>query len=255
VWLSGAEKSYMEDEPGAIQESLRALTQFFVNDGTLGDTLLRVSQMACEITPAKYAGITMMVEGSPRTAVFTHPDAPEIDKAQYRSGEGPCMYAFRDQQIYRIDSTLEDDRWPEFAQLAAEHGIRSTLSVPLAARNHKLGALNMYAETVGAFTEAHERSVRLFADQASIALANAQVYWDARQLSENLSQAIESRETISQAVGILIAVGGRSPDEAFQILVSASQRENRKVRDIAQEIVTRTIERGTEGAGANHRYG
>jgi GAF domain-containing protein len=239
----------MQDEQGAIQESLRALTQFFVNDGTLGDTLLRVSQMACEITPAKYAGITMMVEGSARTGVFTHTDAPEIDEAQYRHGEGPCMYAFREQRSYRIDSTLEDDRWPEFAQMAASHGINSTLSVPLAARGTNLGALNLYAVPVAAFTDAHERSIRVFADQASIALANAQVYWDARHLSENLSQAIESRETISQAVGILIAIGGRSPDEAFQILVSASQRENRKVRDIAQEIVNRTIERGTEGVG------
>ena len=237
----------MEDEQHAIHESLRALTQFFVNDGTLGDTLLRVSQMACEISPAKYAGITMMVEGSPRTAVFTHAEAPEIDEAQYRTGHGPCMDAFRDQTIYRIDSTLEDVRWPEFAELAAAHGIHSTLSVPLAARGQSLGALNLYAEATSAFTPAHEHSTRLFADQASIALANAQVYWDARQLSENLSQAIESRETISQAVGILIAVGGRKPEDAFQILVNASQRENRKVREIAQDIVTRTIQRRTDG--------
>jgi GAF domain-containing protein len=237
----------MPDEQEALEESLRALTQFFVNEGTLGDTLLRVSEMACVITSAKYAGITMMVEGSPSTAVFTNTEAPEIDEAQYRSGEGPCMYAFRDQKIYRIDSTLDDERWPEFAQRAAAHGIRSTLSVPLAARGQSIGALNFYAETLGAFTEAHEHGAQHFADQASIALANAQVYWDARQLSENLSQAIASRETISQAVGILIAVGGRSPDEAFQMLVRASQRENRKVREIAQDIVTHAVERGTEG--------
>ena len=36
----------MEEKYEAMQESLRALTQFFVNDGTLGDTLLRVSEMA-----------------------------------------------------------------------------------------------------------------------------------------------------------------------------------------------------------------
>jgi GAF domain-containing protein len=237
----------MSDEQGALEENLRALTQFFVNEGTLGDTLLRVSEMAREITSAKYAGITMMVEGSPSTAVFTHTEAPEIDKAQYRSGEGPCMYAFRDQQVYRIDSTLDDVRWPDFARQAAAHGIRSTLSVPLAAQGQGLGALNLYAERPGHFTDAHEHSARHFADQASIALANAQVYWDARQLSENLSQAIASRETISQAVGILIVVGGRTPDDAFQMLVRASQRENRKVREIAQDIVTRAVERGTEG--------
>jgi GAF domain-containing protein len=236
----------MEEKQEAIQESLRALTQFFVNDGTLGDTLLRVSEMACAFTPAKYAGITLLVEGVPRTGVFTHPDAPEIDEAQYRTGEGPCMHAFRDQVLYRIDSTAADERWPEFAASAVAHGIRSTLSVPLAARGKNLGALNLYAEAENAFTAEHEASVGVFADQACIVLANAQVYWDARQLSENLGQAIETRETISQAVGILIAAGGRSPEEAFQILVNASQRENRKVRDIAEEIVARTVERRTD---------
>jgi len=237
----------MENEDEAIGESLRALTRFFVNDGTLGDTLLRVSEMACSITPAEYAGITMIVEGKPRTGVFTHPDAPEIDEAQYRTGEGPCMSAFRDGLVYRIDSTATDSRWPEFSRTAAAHDIRSTLSVPLSARGETLGALNLYAEVEGAFTDGHASIVRVFAGQASIALANAQVYWDVRQLSENLTEAIKTRETISQAVGILMAGGGRSPHAAFQVLANASQRENRKVRDIAEEIVTRTVERRTEG--------
>ena len=237
----------MENEEEAIRESLRALTQFFVNDGTLGDTLLRVSEMACSITPATYAGITLLVDGAPGTGVFTHPDAPEIDEAQYRSGEGPCMYAFRNQQIYRIDDTSSDPRWPEFAAAALGHGIHATLSVPLAARGTGLGALNLYAERTEAFNDVHEKAVLVFAEQASIALANAQVYWDARELGENLSEAIKSREVISQAVGIVMSTGGRTPDEAFQVLASASQRENRKVRDIAAEIVTRTMERGTKG--------
>jgi GAF domain-containing protein len=236
----------MENEEEAIRESLRALTQFFVNDGTLGDTLLRVSEMARSITPATYAGITLLVDGVPQTGVFTHPEAPEIDEAQYRSGEGPCMYAFRNQQTYRIDDTAEEVRWPEFAAAALSHGVRATLSVPLAARGAGIGALNLYADSPGAFTDAHEKAVLVFAEQASIALANAQVYWDARELSENLSEAIKTREVISQAVGILMVTSKRTPDEAFGILASASQRENRKVRDIAAEIVARTAERGTQ---------
>jgi GAF domain-containing protein len=238
----------MENEEEAIRESLRALTQFFVNDGTLGDTLLRVSEMACAITPAMYAGITLLVDGAPRTGVFTHPDAPEIDEAQYRSGEGPCMYAFRNQQTYRIDDTTSETRWPEFAAAALGHGIHATLSVPLAARGDGIGALNLYAQSPRAFTDAHEKGVHVFAEQASIALANAQVYWDARELSENLSEAIKTREVISQAVGILMAAGGRTPDDAFQTLASASQRENRKVRDIATDIVARTVQRGSKGS-------
>jgi GAF domain-containing protein len=150
--------------------------------------------------------------------------------------------------VYRIASTRQDQRWPEFARIALAHGIHATLSLPLLARGEGLGALNLYAQQEDAFTDAHEKLAVIFADQASIALANAQVYWDARELSENLTEAIRTRETIGQAVGILMAAGGRSPEVAFQILASASQRENRKVRDIASEIVTRTVERRTEGS-------
>jgi AmiR/NasT family two-component response regulator len=50
---------------------------------------------------------------------------------------------------------------------------------------------------------------------------------------------MESRATIEQAKGILIAQSHVSPDEAFQLLVRASQRENRKLREIAAEIVDR----------------
>jgi GAF domain-containing protein len=237
----------MPDDQEAIRQSLRALSQFFVKDGTLGDTLFRVSEMACDVTPAKYAGITMLVEGSPRTGVFTSAEAPEIDEAQYDTGEGPCLDAFRQQRVFRIESTADDDRWPAFCALAAAHGIRSTISVPLTVHRESLGALNLYAENTGAFTKAHEETVQVFADQAAIALANAQVYWDARHLSENLTQAIKSRETIDHAVGILMATGGLTPQDAFQLLVRASQRENRKLRDVAEEIVTRTMERKTEG--------
>ena len=73
-------------------------------------------------------------------------------------------------------------------------------------------------------------------------LANAQVYWDARQLNENLSQAMRSRPPSTKR-GILMVHGGRSPDEAFQLLVRASQRENRKLRELATEIVERAVQR------------
>jgi GAF domain-containing protein len=75
--------------------------------------------MACEVAVANYAGITMLVEGKVLTAAFRHPHAPEIDEAQYTTGRGPCVSAYHDQKIYRIDSTADDDRWPEFAQTAA----------------------------------------------------------------------------------------------------------------------------------------
>jgi GAF domain-containing protein len=233
----------------AMDEGFSALSQFFINDGTLGDTLLRVAELACEVSPADMAGITMLVDGRPRTGVFTDPEAPDIDTAQYDSGHGPCLDAFRDQQIYRIDSTEEEERWPEFTKEARAHGIIATLSTPMIARGESLGALNLYSRTA-VFDEAAGGRVLDFARQAAIVLANTQLYWDARQLTENMQQAMRSRSTIDQAMGILMADGGRSPDEAFQLLTRASQRENRKLRDIATDIVARVTDPSKRGQQA-----
>ena len=71
-------------------------------------------------------------------------------------------------------------------------------------------------------------------------LANVAAYWEALKLGEQLSQSIKSRAVIEQAKGMLM--GARrtmSADEAFELLRAASQRENVKLRDIAQRIVDR----------------
>ncbi len=228
------------------EDSLAALARFFVDDGTLGDTLLRVAELACKVTPADMAGITLLVEGRAATGVFTDPQAPEIDRAQYDSDSGPCLEAFRRREIVRIDSVYTEQRWPEFTAAAAAHGVIATLSVPLAARGEGLGALNLYSRT-GLFTEQGVAQAQSFGVQASILLANVQVYWDARQLSERMSQAMRSRATIERAVGIVMADGGRTPEEAFELLVRVSQRENRKLRDVAAGLVDRTVRRQRPG--------
>jgi GAF domain-containing protein len=230
----------MSDELALLEESLRTLSGFFVGDGTLGETLLKVAQLACEATPADMAGITMLADGRPATVVYTDPEAPQIDTAQYETGTGPCLEAFRDQQVCRIDSTADDGRWPDFGRHAAAHGIRATLSVPLAAAGQGLGALNLYSRS-GAFSPESVRQGEIFAASAVLVLANVRAYRDARQLSENMYQAMKSRAVIDQAIGIMMARGGISPEEAFQLLTCASQRQNRKLRDIAAGVVDHLV--------------
>jgi GAF domain-containing protein len=236
----------VSDRPAGIAAGLQALSEFFVDEGTLGDTLLRVAWLACRVTAADLAGMTLLMDGKPATGVFTDPATPEIDAAQYEAGRGPCLDAFRDQKAYRIDSIAADDRWPEFTRDAARHGVTATLSLPLSARGESMGALNLYSRS-RAFDDAAAEAVEVFARQAAIVLANAQVYWEARQLGENLREALRSRASIDQAIGIVMADGGRTPEQAFQLLVKVSQRENRKLRDVAAELIDRAAARPPRG--------
>jgi GAF domain-containing protein len=225
----------------ALRDSLVALSRFFVGDGTLQQTLTRVADLTVEAIPvAEVVGITMPVEGRQRTAIFTDEAAPEIDQAQYATGEGPCLEAFEDQRITTIESTLEDGKWPAFRRAAADHGVHSTMSLPLVVEQRSVGALNLYARRERAFTEHHAHTGMQFASQAAIVLANAQAYWDAHQLSTQLGEAMAYRAVIEQAKGILMGARHCSADEAFQILATASQRENVKLRAIAQRLVENT---------------
>lgn len=221
-----------------LQQSVAALSQYFVGDATLESTLHRVSELTIGALPqTTHVGLTMLVDGKPGTAVFTHPEVQEIDTAQYRSGIGPCLDGFRDGRVYYIESMDEPGRWGEFARSAAEHGVRSSLSLPLIARDVSFGALNLYASSERAYSAADVDLAEAFATQAAFLLANAQAYWDARDLSENLTRAMESRSAIEQAKGILMATLRIGPDEAFRRLVEQSQYQNVKLRDIAVEIV------------------
>lgn len=230
----------MSDSP--LSESLAVLSRFFVGDGTLEETLLRVAELTIDAVPsASLVGITMPVEGRQRTAVFTDRASPEIDQAQYDTGEGPCLDAFREQRVFVIDSMDDDGPWPAFRAAALTHGVHSSLSLPLVVDKVSVGAMNLYAHVPRSFRQADRETGELFASQAAIVLANAQAYWDAYTLSERLGEAMKSRAVIEQAKGMLMAAQSCGEDEAFALLVHASQRENVKLRDIAHRIVADAV--------------
>jgi GAF domain-containing protein len=231
-----------------LDESLAALGRFFVGDLSVHDTLHEVSELVTKAIPAAdMVGLTMLLEGRPRTAVFTDETAPEIDQAQYETGDGPCLDAFRHQTVYAIPRTADDGPWPAFRQAALGHGIRSTLSLPMGAVGRSLGAMNLYSRLEDGFATDDRENALLFAGQAAIVLANAQAYWDARDLGDRLADAMEHRAIIEQAKGILMGAQRCNPDDAFELLVKASQRENVKLRDIARRIVESTMDRAPDG--------
>jgi GAF domain-containing protein len=228
----------------ALRDSIDAMARFFVGTASLGETLRSVSELANQALPqTEMTGITMIVDGRPSTAVFTDGEAPDIDVSQYDSGEGPCLQAFRTKQVVIIDSTETDDRFPSFCRAARAHGVNSTMSLPLIAGDDGIGALNLYSRAAAAFSEEDSVVGERFAIQASVVLANSQAYWDSRLLSEHLSEAMVSRATIEQAKGILMAQSSVTSEAAFEMLRDASQRENRKIREIAQELVERAAAR------------
>jgi GAF domain-containing protein len=235
----------MPDPVNPFQGAVSALTQYFVGNQTLSESLHQVAELMTVALPqTDHVGITMMVDGKLTTSIFTHPEVPDIDQAQYRTGEGPCIDAYREGIPHIIESTRQPGPWQAFRDSAERHGVLSTLSLPLITHDGTMGAMNLYAETEQAYGRDDQETGQLFASQAAFLLANAQAYWDARTLSENLEQAMQSRASIEQAKGIIMSTMRRTADEAMQVLIRQSQDQNIKLRDLAAEIVHNASRRG-----------
>jgi GAF domain-containing protein len=227
------------DYPSEFVAALVTLSGGLPADRGLEDTLARVAGLATQqIAGCDLAGCTLVRDGKASTAVFTDPLSPELDSAQYESGRGPCLDAYRHGTVFRIDDTHAESPWPEFAEAAAEHDIRSTISFPLAGEQAPIGALNLYSRTLANFADNDAISIAVVAHSSAL-LASAQAYWSAHELSEHLQTAMLSRSTIEQAKGIIMGARRCDPDAAFAELQQISQHLNRKLRDVAAEIVSR----------------
>jgi GAF domain-containing protein len=228
----------MAIDPDGLDSALRILSRLLLSEETLEDTLGRVAGLACRTLEAcDIASVTMINDGRPSTPVQTDPAVSALDAAQYRSERGPCLEAYSVRQVVRGTISNSADHWPEFTAAAAEAGIRSVLAVPLVASDRPLGALNLYSKTAESYDQADEETAVLFSEQAAVACANAEVYWRTYSLTEHLREALESRDVIGQAKGILMARRKCTPDAAFEALRKVSQHRNIKLRQIAEQVV------------------
>lgn len=226
-----------------LQASLRNLDELFTlgdAEPEIGDLLERVVKLASEgIATVDSVSITISDMGSPRTACASDEVARKVDEAQYSADEGPCIDSMRDGVSYQIDDMTQDERWRKFSAEALKHNVLSTLALPLRVEGRTVGALNLYSGTADSFGETEKTIASIFASRAAVGLANADVYRRTRETIVQLEEAIQTRDVIGEAKGILMATEGCTDEEAFRMLVTASQHGNRKLREIARELVTK----------------
>lgn len=220
-----------------IVDALQQLSSLLECEEALERTLQSVVDLSVATLPGcDSAGITIRSQGKDRTAAASDEYTLEIDDIQYDTGEGPCVSALEIGERISIDAIAEETRWDEFRRRAAAKGLRSSLSWPLRV-NGSVGALNLYATRERAFDHTAVAISEVFAKQASIALENAQIYLGARVLAEQLNEALESRDLIGQAKGILMEREGVGDEKAFDMLRAISQNTNVKLREIARRVV------------------
>ncbi|MBW8767378.1 MAG: GAF and ANTAR domain-containing protein [Geodermatophilales bacterium] len=229
-----------------MEEMLRQLSRVALVDRTLTEVLTEVTRIAAQGIPgAEATSITLIRDDKPFTAAHYGEMALAADELQYEHGAGPCIDAGRGGVLLRVDDMRTEKRWPGYVEhVLRTSPVRSSLSVPLPYQGSSIGALNNYSSVPAAFATPESLQAGLeVAEVIAVAVANADAHWQLGEQARNMGLAMQSRAVIEQAKGVLMAQRHVDADQAFEILREASQRYNRKLRDIAAGIVESTQER------------
>ncbi|MEV6415030.1 GAF and ANTAR domain-containing protein [Kribbella sp. NPDC051718] len=213
-----------------LLEATRRLSKS-LTAGDLDLTLGRITAAAVEVLPeVEYASITVKhSDGRLETAAPTDDLLWGVDAAQYELQEGPCYEAATDSVHVLSPDLASDARFPRYAASAVAVGIAAQAGLRLFDAPKSQGALNLYSKTVGSFGDLGVIGV-LFTHQSAMAIDYA------REIS-NLQDALRTRRTIGQAIGILMERCTLTDQRAFAFLARLSQHGNVKLNRVSEELV------------------
>ncbi len=228
----------------ALLKSIGSLQDLRFRQRGLEPAMQQVVDAAKTLFKADGAGLMLIGEGEAlRWVTATDPRAQVMEAAQERLGEGPCVEAFERGTLQLIADTGAEERWPDLTRVLRHDGVHAVLSVPVQVAQGTVGSLNFYLAEPHEWDHSERNAAEVYGRLAGALLGSALTAELQSRLIEQLQWALEHRILIEQAKGVLMAQRRVDAEQAFEILREASQRYNRKLREIALGIVESTQNR------------
>ena len=215
-----------------FNEQLAAAARALAAERTTSNALQLAVEMATDLIEAcDLAGVCIAGHDGIETRASTQPVVAELDHLQQELGDGPCLDELRSTDVIVIDDLAGDAPWPQWAPRTVElSGVRAYMGFRLFIDRTHLGALNLYSRTPGGFTQDDRLDGLVIAAHAAVGL-NASVSRD------QLHTALNSRQLIGEATGILRERYELTSVQAFSVLKRISSHNNMKLFAVAQHIL------------------
>ena len=224
-------------EPVAGQPAVEAL------DGVVG-ALHRLCSAAVGALAASGAGVSVMAEDGARgVAAASDPASERIEELQFVLGEGPCIDAFASRRPVIVPDLTDGaaHRWPAYAPAAQDEGVRAVFAFPLQVGAARLGVLDVFRARAGPLSGTELRQAFAFTDLAVSTLLDGQGDAVPGAAADGLDEAIEHSAELFQAQGMVMVQLGVSLAEALVRIRAHTYAENRRLNDVARDIVARRL--------------
>jgi GAF domain-containing protein len=176
-------------------------------------------------------------QGDLHVMAATSVSAGHLEALQLRTGEGPCVEAFRTRKAVIVVDIERMTQWPAFRRVALGEGYRAVHAVPLKVGDQPLGAMNLFSTRPGDLNDVDAQVAQALADIASIAIVTNRLHARHELVHRQLQSALDSRVTIEQAKGVVSEQRGESTEDAFRRIRSYARDGGLRLQSVASQIV------------------
>jgi hypothetical protein len=222
-----------------LRDHILALAGRADDDPRIAADLVGIAVLSADcVDGVAYASVTSRYAGAYETVAASSSLAVEIDRAQYADDAGPCLEALDGGYPAAVPEIAATMTWPGFRDVAVGLGLRASLSIPLfAGRGTTVAALNLYSHDPNAVKTLAAAVWAVYEAEPSPGPPAGELDAGGEELIAGLISAFSVRARVQQALGVLIATTGTSPDQAFDDLCSRAEAAGMSVPDEA----TRTV--------------
>lgn len=204
----------------------------------------RLCRACAEAIPVSGVGLAFMNDNGP-VALIAATDGParRMEDLQLVLGEGPCVDASRSgRPVLQPDLGVTGAlRWPHFGPAALRVGIRAIFAFPLQVGGIRLGVLDLYRDSPGMLSASDLAEALAYADAATEIILYLQGQAPDDQLHPELSEGFRQSPIVHQSTGMISAQAGVSIGEAFVLLRARAFALERRLVDVAQDVVDRRV--------------
>ena len=228
----------MPIDPDALAKSVARLEGVDPADTGLDAALELAVAETDDLFGVDGAGLMLVdADGVLRGTAATDGPGGMLESLQEQFGEGPCVDAFLEDGPILAGDLAADPRWPSVGPLAAGHGVRAVLGVPIDLRDGPMGTLNVYASHPRRWDDGEVAAIQAYTRVIASLLRSAVQAHVSGRAATQLQQALDSRSLIEQAKGVLMERRGLDEQAAFEVLRTQARSTRRRLHDVARETV------------------
>jgi len=243
---SGEQSSAVTIREHALADTFVTLADTLVADYDVVDLMQHLVDVSVSLLGAQAAGLLLVDQPGGLTVVASSSEESRLlEVFQLQNNQGPCLDCVTTSTAVSCgDLVAETDRWPMFAQAAADAGFRSVVALPLRLRSEVVGGLNLFYTRSQQIPSVDQRIGQAFADVATIGILQQRAMHRGALLAEQLQRALNSRVTIEQAKGVLAERLGVGVGQAFSALRLHARNHNMRLTDVAMGVVRGELDIG-----------